>query len=123
MAEIDDYKAFGDFLSEAKAKVGKNFTQLESEIGMKCLGAWHTYNGFPARKRLPVIALAYGVDLDELTLAYEKGKVGRQAEMECRREPVSRCRTTKFIKAANYDLPASGRVSGRTHSFRNSGGR
>lgn len=122
MAEIDDYRAFGDFLSEAKVKVGKNFAQLESEIGMKCLGTWHTYNGFPARKRLPAVALAYGADLDELTAAYEKAKAARKAERKYRREP-SHGRTTKFIKAANYDLPASGRVSGRTHSYRNSGGR
>jgi hypothetical protein len=120
VAEIGDSTAFGDFLSRAKARVGKTSEQLNKELGVSCV-AWHTFNSFPTKNRLPKIAQVYSVDLDELTAVYERAKAGRLEERRCRRGS-SRSRVS-LANAANYDPPAFGRAAGRTHSYRNSGGR
>ena len=123
MAEIDDYKAFGDFLSQAKARTDKKTAKIEEEIGVKCTAAWHNYEIFPARHRLPAIALAYEVDLEELTAVYEKAKAGRRLEKISNLKRGSERPHVNLSHAANFDLPSSGRAYGKGHSYRNSGGR
>lgn len=121
MTELDDLKAFGDFLSQAWMKSDKSLKQLKAELGVTCIEGWHQSDLFPSKERLPQIARAYGVELEELSAAYERAKAARKALKESRRGSSGRRMHLKM--AANYDLPSAGRVSGRCHSFRNSGGR
>lgn len=122
MTEIDDSKAFGDFLSRARHVLGKSANQLEKEFDLKNTRGWHEYHYLPSLEKLPLIAKAYGVDLAELTAVYDKCHARRKAERESRHTP-SRRRRTNLNEADSFDLPSSGPVSGRTHSYRNSGGR
>jgi hypothetical protein len=117
VAEIDDLKAFGDFLSKAKHKIGKSTVQLEAEMGLRNSVAWQRYQAFPLPDKLPDIARAYEVDIDELKAAYDKAKAGRQEERRCRRNPPPG-RQVNLRAAANYDMPSFGPAAGRTHYFK-----
>jgi hypothetical protein len=121
VAEIEDCKVLGDFLSQAQARNKKSGEQINEELGVSSTHAWHQYRSFPDESRLPDIARVYEVDLEELRAAYEKAKAGRQVEKESRRATFGR--RLKPNVAANYDLPSFGPVSGRCHSSRNGRGR
>ncbi len=82
MTESPSYNSFADLLSRRKFATGKTMAQISRElmVGITGISHWHNALAFPGKEKLPAIAKAYDVGVEELTAAYNLAKEARSKE-------------------------------------------
>jgi len=83
-----DTKLFGEFLSKARNALSKNRAYIVSVLHTSKAIPFNWEEGviFPEEDKLPAIAEAYQVSLEELTKVYKISKVAREEEKAHRKE-------------------------------------
>lgn len=85
--KLEDIKAFGNKLKEARNKLGKKQKKVAAEVGVtgRLIFNWESADSFPTEDKLPDIARVYNIDLAELTDIFERSKEARELEKKARR--------------------------------------
>jgi transcriptional regulator with XRE-family HTH domain len=111
LSDTNNYRAFGDCLSKAKAANGKTFKQLQQEMGSKCpFASWHNGDQLPSRERLEKLALVYVADLTVLIAAYDVAKAAHEGAARARKEAM-RPKPRNVTPEVPYDLAVQSRLS------------
>lgn len=79
---LDDLGVFGNKLREAREAQKKTVKELAKEFGLSQvnIAAWEKWERFPTEDKLPEIAGIYGIELSELTEAWNISKKARDLE-------------------------------------------
>ncbi|MEK7081118.1 MAG: helix-turn-helix transcriptional regulator [Patescibacteria group bacterium] len=88
-----DILRFGLFLLKSRSVVNKNMSQIASELSLgskSLIQRWEQGNAFPKEDRLSAIAVAYGVDPEELTKFFRVSKEARQSEKSARGRVITK---------------------------------
>ena len=80
MAEMSDYRAFGDLLHRTQFLSGKKYAELRKELRYN-VSLWHEGAQLPSVERLPEIARVYGVNPEALRAAFDTAKEARDLEL------------------------------------------
>ncbi len=87
---VEDRTLFGDKLKEARNRLEKSTKKnvaLKLGVDTTSINFWETGETFPDESRLPDIAQAYNIDLNELTGAFKISKEARELEKNSRKKP------------------------------------
>ncbi|MDO8686840.1 MAG: hypothetical protein Q7K11_01360 [Candidatus Berkelbacteria bacterium] len=100
---IEDVTLFGKLLSKSRSALGKNITEIVSETALATVPAtrrWEQGDAFPEEDKLPAIAEAYSINLEELIRVLKISKEAREMEKNVRKNP-------KLSKKIQPDFPSS----------------
>lgn len=85
---MEDVTLFGKLLFDKRNIIKKTAKEIASEfssINESSILAWEKGTSFPEEEKLPVIAKAYGIELEELIRVFKISKEARRIEINVRR--------------------------------------
>ena len=86
---MEDVTLFAELLEKSRGLIGKARRQISRELGVdvSMIDSWERSITSPSENRLPAIAKAYGIPLEEVQRDLNVSKAARQMEKDLRKPP------------------------------------